>query len=296
MERFCVTRVRAERHREGPVFPTIARVHYHLAMAAVEVSIIAPARDEEANIAGLVEDVDRALSGAGLRFELIVVDDGSTDGTRAAIASAIGGRPWVRGLALDPTADGSGNGQSAAFRAGIAAARGALVVLMDADRQNDPGDIPRLLAVLRDRRADVVQGDRTANRRDRRMKRFASGVGRMFCRAILGDVTRDTGCSLRVVRREVALQLPLQYRGMHRFIPYYARVLGYQVVEIPVRHRPRTAGSTHYGIRNRALPGLRDLLTVRWMRSRLREPRSVPIAAPAAVHDLRAAESETVVR
>ena len=265
-------------------------------MAAVDLSIIAPARDEQANIAGLVDDVDRALAGAGRRFEMMVVDDGSTDGTRAEIEAAMARHPWVRGLALERAADGSSNGQSAAFRAGIVATRGQLVVMMDADRQNDPGDIPAMLAVLGDRGVDVVQGDRTANRRDRRTKRIASGVGRLFCRVVLGDTTRDTGCSLRVLRREVALRLPLQYRGMHRFVPYYARLLGYEVVEVPVRHRARTAGRTHYGIRNRALPGLRDLLTVRWMRSRLCDPRAEPIATSTPARELRAAESETVAR
>jgi len=248
-------------------------------MSGVELSIVAPARDEEANIEALVDDVHRALEDAGECFELILVDDGSTDGTRAAIAREIARRSWVRGLALAPLA-GGGNGQSAAFEAGIVAARGSVIAFMDADRQNDPGDLPAMLEVFRTRAVDMVQGDRSANRRDDRVKRITAWVGRTFRRVFLRDNIRDTGCSLRVMRRELAVQLPLRYRGMHRFIPFYARQLGYEVVEVPVRHRPRTAGMTKYGVRDRALPGLRDLLAVRWMRSRLRSPRVEPIGAP----------------
>jgi hypothetical protein len=113
-----------------------------------------------------------------------------------------------------------------------------------------------------------VQGDRTGRRRDGVVKRVSSRVGWLFRRIALGDRVRDTGCSLRVMRRELAVRLPLEFRGMHRFIPISARHLGYAVVEVPVSHRPRLAGRSKYGIRNRAWSGLVDLLAVRWMARR----------------------------
>jgi glycosyltransferase involved in cell wall biosynthesis len=240
-------------------------------------SIIAPAHDEEANIEGLVGDVEQAMKGLERRFELIVVDDGSNDRTAFVLSQAISGRPWLRGLSLRRTPLGVGNGQSAAFRAGILASRAPLIAMMDADRQNDPEDIPALIERLESEGADLVQGDRSANRRDSATKKVASAVGRGFRRLLLRDTIRDTGCSLRVMRREVAESLPLHLSGMHRFIPYLARVTGHRVVEMPVRHRPRIAGSSKYGVRDRALPGLRDLIAVRWMRSRLRDARATQI-------------------
>lgn len=127
----------------------------------------------------------------------------------------------------------------------------------------------------------MVQGDRSHARADTKVRVFSSWVGRTFRRLGLGDTIRDTGCSLRVFRRPLGLDLPLQYRGMHRFIPVYARMLGYQVIEMPVHHRHRTAGEAKYGMWNRALPGLIDLLAVRWMRSRLRPTACSEITKPS---------------
>lgn len=242
----------------------------------IELSIIAPAHNEQDNVAGLVADVETAMSprngaaGAGIPFEFIVIDDGSTDATRQRLMEHAATRPWMRVFAMQRTPAGRGNGQSAAFHAGIRQARGRLIALIDADRQNDPCDLPAMVQRLRDTGADMVQGDRSANRRDNAWRQFSSWVGRTFRRRFLGDPIRDTGCSLRVFKRELGLLLPLQYRGMHRFIPVYSRTLGYNVVEMPVSHRPRTAGKAKYGAWNRALPGLRDLFAVRWMRHRLR--------------------------
>lgn len=237
-------------------------------------SVVAPAHNEEGNIPGLVDEVGRACGSLGLAFEFIVVDDGSTDGTRARVVEAMAGRPWLRCIAMADTPPGKGVGQSAAFHAGFRAARGELIALLDADLQNDPADLPGLYQKMKETGADLVQGDRSAARRrgDGLVRRAGSRVGRIFRALLLGDTIRDTGCSLRLMRREVALRLPLEFRGAHRFIPVVARDLGYRVVEVPVGHRPRAHGETKYGmgITKRALPGLIDCLAIRWMRSRRR--------------------------
>jgi dolichol-phosphate mannosyltransferase len=244
---------------------------------SIELSIISPAHNEQGNISGLLDDVEEAMSGENARFEMILVNDGSTDDTASVMAREAAARPWLRCYAMANTPVGSGGGQSAAFRAGLCLARGSTIALLDADRQNDPCDLPAMLNAMADASADMVQGDRSANRQDSWVRRATSWVGRSFRRAMLGDSIRDTGCSLRVFRREVGLALPLQYNGMHRFIPFYARQLGFRVVEFPVAHRPRVSGEPKYGIRNRALPGLRDLFAVRWMRTRLRDTEAYPI-------------------
>jgi dolichol-phosphate mannosyltransferase len=247
--------------------------------ACVEVSVVAPAHNEEENIAALVREIDAAMVSTGVSYEIVIVDDGSTDGTRATVCSLMRGNPRLRCVAMTRTPPGRGGGQSAAFHAGFRAARGRLIAVLDADLQNDPADIPRLMEELRRTGADLVQGDRSAARRDNIVRRAGSWVGRVFRRVLLGDTIRDTGCSLRVMKREVALALPLEFRGMHRFIPITAIHLGYRVVEVPVRHRPRIAGKTKYGfgILQRALPGLRDLFGVRWMRARRRPTDAVEI-------------------
>ncbi len=245
--------------------------------AAIDLSIIAPAHNEQDNIAGLVGDVREAMAGSGLRFEMILIDDGSTDATADRIRAEMANHDWLVSFAMTNTPPGKGNGQSAAFHAGIRKARGPLIALMDADRQNDPTSLPTMVALLKREAADMVQGDRSANRRDTIVRRFSTWVGRTFRATLLGDTIRDTGCSQRVFKRELGLMLPLQYKGMHRFIPVYARMLGFKVVEMPVNHRARTAGEAKYGVWNRALPGLRDLFAVRWMRTRLRPVNCRPV-------------------
>jgi dolichol-phosphate mannosyltransferase len=245
----------------------------------IAISVVAPAHNEEENIPRLVAEVEAALLPLGVPFEFIVVDDGSTDGTRDVVTTLMRDRPWLRCVAMSRTPPGRGNGQSAAFHAGFRAARGALVGVLDADLQNDPADLRAMHELLRTSGADMVQGDRSHARRDNAVRRIGSRVGRFFRRWLLGDTIRDTGCSLRLMRREIAVALPLEFAGMHRFIPIMARHLGYRVVEMPVRHRPRAAGVTKYGlgITKRALPGLVDLCAVRWMRARRRPVESVEV-------------------
>jgi dolichol-phosphate mannosyltransferase len=248
-------------------------------------SIVAPAHNEADNIERLVEEVGaalRTLQAQGIAGEFLVVDDGSTDATPAKLLALLPTRPWLRAIRMTNTPPGKGNGQSAAFHAGFRACKGELIAVLDADLQNDPGEIPAMLALLRERGVDMVQGDRSHARKDNIVRRVGSIVGRAFRRMLLGDTIRDTGCSLRLMKREIALQLPLQYKGMHRFIPVMARHLGYVVIEMPVTHRPRIAGETKYGfgITQRALPGLVDLLVVRWMRSRRRGVEGKSLTPP----------------
>jgi dolichol-phosphate mannosyltransferase len=237
---------------------------------SIALSVVAPAHNEQDNVRPLVGEIAAALDDLDLSYEIIIVDDGSTDRTRQVLVDLLGEYPQLRVIGMTRTPPGRGNGQSAAFHAGFREARGDLIAVLDADLQNDPADIPAMLRRMEEIGADLVQGDRSANRRDNVVRRVSSWVGRFFRRRLLGDTIRDTGCSLRVMRRAVALELPLKYRGMHRFIPVTARQLGYTVVEMPVRHRPRVSGEPKYGIWNRAFCGIPDCLAVRWMRKRRR--------------------------
>ena len=252
-----------------PASPTDAR--------PVRLSVIAPAHNEAENVERLVDEIGAALD--GVSFEFLLVDDASTDETVRIAESLAESRPWLRVVSLARAAGGGGNGQSAAFKAGFAAARGELVGSLDADLQNDPADFPRLLAELDRTGADFVQGDRSAARRegDAWIRQFTSIIGRWFRRMLLNDTIRDTGCSLRIMKREIALRLPLEFKGAHRFIPVTARQLGYTVVELPVNHRSRHAGVPKYGagITKRAIPGLIDCFAIRWMGNRRRVPTSV---------------------
>ncbi len=240
----------------------------------MDLSIVAPAHNEEENVETLVKEISnigKIITELGMSFEFIVVDDGSTDNTQAILKDLMTVYPFLRVLAMQDTPPGSGNGQSAAFKAGFEASTGRFIAVLDADLQNDPADLPQMLKLIRNGDVDMVQGDRSANRRDTLGRRAASWVGRTFRQLLLKDSIKDTGCSLRVMKREIALSIPLEYRGMHRFIPVTAKDLGYHVVEVPVNHRPRIAGQPKYGVFNRAIPALVDCLAVRWMRNR-RQP------------------------
>lgn len=214
--------------------------------------------------------------------EVVVVDDGSTDATAARLAELGRDRPWLRVLTQPRRL-----GQSAALYRGIHAARGRYLATLDADLQNDPTDLPGMLAALRRGEADMIQGDRSANRRDNVVRRVASVVGRKARRWILADPTRDTGCSTRVLRTDDARRFPLYLHGMHRFLPACARMYGLRIAERPVHHRPRHAGQTKYGlgVMSRAVSGLCDCLAVRWMLHRYRdvplETRDAPLKQEA---------------
>lgn len=242
-----------------------------------DLSIVVPALNEEDNVEPLVEQVRQHVVDAGIDAELIVVDDGSTDATLSRLNAMAVKYPWVRPLHRDRA-----QGQSSAMCAGVHAARGRFVGFLDADLQNDPADLTRMTRRLDQGDIDFVQGDRSANRRDNAVRRMSSWVGRTARKLILGDSVRDTGCSARVMRAEFARQLPLQFKGMHRFIPIYSRMLGARIVEMPVNHRPRVAGVAKYGVLNRGLVGLIDCFAMRWMLKRHRDIAATPTSTGTA--------------
>lgn len=269
----------------------------------IELTVLAPAHNEDENVDLLIEEIGAALLPLGIGFEFIIVDDGSTDQTRDKALANQTDRPWVRCVSMTNTPAGSGHGQSAAFHAGFRAAKGRLIATLDADLQNDPADLPTMLELLASSNADFVQGDRSLVRSkgDAKIRQFGSWVGRKFRLMVLGDTITDTGCSLRIMKREIALKLPLEFKGAHRFIPATARHLGYTVVEIPVNHRNRHAGQPKYGmgITKRAIPGLVDLFAVRWMRSRRRPVTSIELNAetispPTPDHSNESQATETL--
>ncbi len=265
----------------------------------VDLSVVAPAHNEEENVEPLVTEIRDVLAKTGVTFEILLVDDGSTDATRSRATELMRSIPGLRCVATTGTPRGSGNGQSAALYVGFRAARGRLLGQLDADLQNDPSAFADMITLMRESASDrdrwidtmtidFVQGDRSHARKDGIVRRYGSIVGRLFRRLLLGDTIRDTGCSLRIMRREIGLAVPLQYKGMHRFIPVYGRALGYNVVETRVNHRPRIAGETKYGagITKRAIPGLIDCFAVRWMRKRVRPVTSKKVVrATSAARD-----------
>jgi glycosyltransferase involved in cell wall biosynthesis len=218
------------------------------------VSVVVPLFNEEENVPILQSELAAALT--GLDYEIIFVDDGSSDHTVEQIALA----PRIRVLRFEKNA-----GQSAALYAGLRSARGGTAVLIDGDLQNDPADIPRLLAEI-DRGADLVCSYR-AQRKDTFVKRVTSRVANFVRSRFTKDGVRDTGCTLKAMRRECISAL-LPFKGMHRFIPALVKGAGYRLVEIPVNHRPRKFGQSKYGLGNRAIRATIDMFGVRWLLSR----------------------------
>jgi len=218
------------------------------------VSVVVPLYNEEENVAILQRELTDALS--GLDYEIIFVDDGSRDETVSRIVPD----PRVRVLRFEKNA-----GQSAAIFAGLQAVRGGVAVLIDGDLQNDPADIPRLLAEI-SRGADLVCGYR-AQRKDTVVKRITSRVANFVRSRFTRDGVRDTGCTLKALRRDCIAAL-VPFKGMHRFIPALVKGAGYRLVEIPVNHRPRRFGQSKYGLGNRAVRATIDMFGVRWLLSR----------------------------
>jgi dolichol-phosphate mannosyltransferase len=222
-------------------------------------SLVIPAYNERENIAALLERVEGALRATGEPFEVIIIDDGSTDDTPALLCEAMTDRPWLRVLRMKKNC-----GQSAAFEAGFAAARGGIIATIDADLQNDPEEIPRLLPLLGE--FDMITGWRK-ERADSGFRRWQSRQANRLRNWITGETVHDSASSLKIYRAQVVKGVKL-FRGAHRYFPTLAKMRGYTVREVPVKHSPRYAGTAKYGFGNRAFVGVADLFGVRWMKSR----------------------------
>jgi dolichol-phosphate mannosyltransferase len=227
--------------------------------AAPELSVVVPAFNEEENVVALAEEIAAALRGR-IAFEMVFVDDHSRDGTLAALRAACASLPELRVLHHAVR-----SGQSTAVRNGVKAARAPWVATLDGDGQNDPADIPKLLAARDDAPPAVkcFAGWRTT-RRDDAIKRLSSKVANAVRSRILRDATPDTGCGLKLFERAAFLELPY-FDHMHRFLPALFQRDGWQVVSVPVNHRPRTRGASKYGMWNRLWVGIVDLRGVGWL-------------------------------
>jgi dolichol-phosphate mannosyltransferase len=231
-------------------------------MPAPDLSVVFPVFNEEENLPILMGEITRALGGTPWSYEVIAVDDGSRDNSLLVLDELRAVHPQLRVLTFTKN-----SGQTAALDAGWRAARGRYVISLDADLQNDPADIPGMVHKLEESGVDMVIGVRV-NRHDTWSRRMQSKIGNGVRNWLTHDQVTDTGCSLKLVKREAVEKVKL-FTGMHRFLPTLVRLQGYKVNEMPVNHRARQFGVSKYGAMNRAFRGLVDCLAVRWMGSRL---------------------------
>lgn len=229
-------------------------------------SIVIPAYNERENLAPLLAELRAAIAATGRSAEIVLVDDGSDDGSGDWLRAEA-----ARDSALRPVFLAGRAGQSAALAAGFLRARGLVIVTLDADLQNDPADLPRVLAALEG--ADLVSGVR-AHRQDTFARRLQSRIANGARRLILGDSVTDIGCSFKAYRREAIEGLPM-FATMHRFLPALCQFRGARLVEVTLAHRPRRHGTSKYGLANRVWRGLADLVGVRWLKSRLLKYRVI---------------------
>jgi dolichol-phosphate mannosyltransferase len=227
-------------------------------------SVVIPVRNEAPNIAPLVAEIEAAL--AGIRHEIVYVDDGSSDGTVAALRAAAAGAP-VRVLRHR-----SSCGQSAAVITGVRAAHGTWIATLDGDGQNDPADIPRMLARAEAEGGQILVAGHRVTRRDSWVKRRSSRIANGVRAWLLRDATPDTGCGLKVFPRALFLDLPA-FDHMHRFLPALVLRQGGRVVSEPVNHRPRVRGTSNYGTLDRLAVSLFDLIGVAWLQRRWKRPQ-----------------------
>ena len=242
-----------------------------------EISLVIPAYNEQEVIPELLRRVEAALRRIGREFEVIVVDDGSSDQTPRMLQEAMRDRPWLRVVRMSRN-----GGQSAAFDAGFKAARGQIIATIDADLQNDPEEIARLLPMLDGH--DMITGQR-AKRADSAFRLFQSRCANRIRNWISKETIQDSASSLKIYKRHCLDGIHL-FNGAHRFMPTLVKMRGYTVLETPVKHSHRYAGTPKYGFRNRAWRAFMDLLAVRWMKKRFLRyqvsevPRSPLIPSP----------------
>lgn len=226
----------------------------------MEISVIIPVYNEKENIEPMVKKINETLEKKFKYYEILYVNDGSTDGTEEELKRL---KSLYKNLVVYNFEKNCG--QTAALAAGFEKCKGEIVVTMDGDMQTDPDDIYVLLPYLKD--YDAVNGKR-ASREDGFRREFASTIGNGFRNLITGDNIQDTGCPLKIFKKEVVKKFHL-YNGMHRFLPTLAKIYGYRVTEVPVRHYDRQYGVSKYKTFGRALKGFKDVLAVRWIKSRV---------------------------
>ncbi|MGE4296465.1 MAG: glycosyltransferase family 2 protein [Desulfovibrionaceae bacterium] len=224
------------------------------------ITLIIPVYNEEDNLPVLLDEIQKSMALAGKPWEVLFVDDGSKDKSLEVVKRLATDNPAVTYISF-----AQNRGQSAAFAAGFAHAPGDVVVTMDADLQNDPADIPAMLKQY-ERGFDMVIGWR-ATRKDTWLKRKASRFGNFVRNWMTNETVKDTGCSLKVMRADMARRIPM-FTGMHRFLPTLMKMQGAVVAEVKVNHRPRLHGTSKYGILDRAMTTWYDLVAVRWMQQR----------------------------
>ena len=226
-------------------------------------SVVLPCHNEQENLLPLIQAIRDSLGSLKMTFEIVVTDDASTDRSWEVLKQMAATNP---GLRLQRFATNSG--QSAALWAGIRAARGSIIATLDSDLQNDPRDLPLLIASLD--KFDCVCGSRVAARGqgDNFMRIVSSRIANSVRNRLSGENISDAGCCFRVFKRECVANLKF-FKGMHRFLPTLIKMEGYTVTEIPIRQNPRVAGASHYGVWNRLLGSFYDLLAVRWMKKRM---------------------------
>lgn len=222
-------------------------------------SVVIPMKNEEENINDLIHELEPIMESLKSPWELLCIDDGSTDRTLAKLKQIAEKKPYLRILVFDRN-----YGQSCAFDAGFRQARGEWVITLDGDRQNDPADIPKLLVAANSH--DLVCGHRV-NRRDPWHKKLTSRLANFIRSRLCKDHISDTGCSLKVYRSECLKRIKM-YKGMHRFLPALFKIEGFRIAEVPVNHRERLCGKTKYNFFNRSFNTISDLLAVRWMGKR----------------------------
>jgi dolichol-phosphate mannosyltransferase len=229
----------------------------------VELSFVIPCHNEHDNLRPLVGAIRNAVETLHRTYEIILTDDCSTDGTWALLKELAAADGRVRGLRF-----GKNAGQSAAMWAGMKAARGRFIVTLDADLQNDPGDLPKFLETLK--QFDCVCGSRVEarSRGDSFIRMASSRIANWVRNKLSGETISDAGCCFRAFKRECIDNLKF-FKGMHRFLPTLFKIEGFTVTEISIRHHPRTAGEAHYGVWNRLFASFYDLLAVRWMKKRM---------------------------
>ena len=226
-----------------------------------ELSLVLPVFNEAASLPTLLDELLPIVRGVTESYEIVFVDDGSTDGGGAIMERLEREHPRVRLIRLDRN-----HGLSSALHCGFRAARGEVIATLDSDLQNDPRDLPRLIAEVRAGRADMACGWRR-DRHDPWLKRVSSRIANAWRNRRTGASIHDVTCPLKAFRSEVR-EVFLPFDGMHRFLPTLAQMAGHRVVEIPVGHRPRVHGASKYGVWNRLFRGLSDLRAIRWMQRR----------------------------